>query len=292
MGPSLRRLLARLRSEARREAIPLAELAPLAGAARRTRVIRLVLAGALVAAVLAAFASAGNAESRRFFPSSTVGMVVLDISSSIKPTTYRLIRRELSKLAATDQRFGVVLFSDDAYEALPPGTPARELRPFVRFFDETRPFEYDRFGNPMPRSPWERSFSAGTSISSGLVLAAELLEREHVISGDVVLISDLVNDPSDYNRLIDTLALYSERSIPLRVLALDPPPEERVVFETLLGQKGVVTSSGLPTGDTGRGLLTVEAGFPLGLAFWGGFVILLLAVEAYWAEPLRGRRTA
>ena len=167
MAVSPRRLLARLRSQARREAIPLADLAPLARAARRTRIFRLGLAAALVAAVVASFASAGDAESRRFYPSSTVGIVVLDISSSIKPTTYKLIRRELMELAATDQRFGVVLFSDDAYEALPPGTPARELRPFVRFFDEKRPFEYDRSGIPRPRSPWERSFSAGTSISSG-----------------------------------------------------------------------------------------------------------------------------
>ena len=292
MAASVRRLLARLRSQARREAIPLSDLAPLAHAARRTRIVRLVLAASLVAAVIASFASAGDAESRRFYPSSTVGIVVLDISSSIKPTTYKLIRRELTELAATDQRFGVVLFSDDAYEALPPGTPARELRPFVRFFDEKRPFEYDRSGLPRPRSPWEQSFSAGTSISSGLVLAAELLERENVLDGDVVLISDLVNDPSDYNRLIDTLALYSERSIPLRILALDPPPENRVVFETLLGQKGVITSAVLPTGGSGRGLLTVDAPFPLGLSIWGALVILLLAIEAYWAEPLRGRRVA
>jgi hypothetical protein len=124
------------------------------------------------------------------------------------------------------------------------------------------------------------------------VLAAELLERESVLDGDVVLISDLVNDPSDYNRLIDPLALYSERSIPLRILALDPPPENRVVFETLLGQKGVITSAVLPTGGSGRGLLTVDAPFPLGLSIWGALVILLLAIEAYWAEPLRGRRVA
>jgi hypothetical protein len=80
-----RRLLARLRAGARREAIPLADLTPLTRPARRTRILRLALAVALVGVVIAAFASGTEAQGRRFFPSSTVGMVVLDISSSIKP---------------------------------------------------------------------------------------------------------------------------------------------------------------------------------------------------------------
>jgi hypothetical protein len=143
-----------------------------------------------------------------------------------------------------------------------------------------------------PRTPWEESFSAGTSISSGLVLAADLLQQKHVARGDVVLISDLVDDPSDYNRVTDTLALYSERSIPLRIVALDPPRENRQLFEDLLGQKGVISNAVLPRGGVGRGVLAVEAGFPTGLAAFGGLAILLLALEAFWAEPLRWRKAA
>ena len=41
----------------------------------------------------------------------------------------------------------------------------------------------------------------------------------------VVLISDLADDPSDLQKLADTIALYSRRSIPLNVVALDPAPE-------------------------------------------------------------------
>jgi hypothetical protein len=283
-------LLARLRASAERDAIPLANLTPFLRPARRTRILRLGLAAALVAAVVAAFASGTQATGRRFLPSSTVGIVVLDISSSIKPSTYDLIRDELLSLANTNERFGVVLFSDQAYEALPPGTPARELRPFVRFFDRRRPFQYDKSGIPLPRSPWEQWFSAGTSISSGLFLAAELLQSAHVVRGDVVLISDLVDDPSDYNRVTDALALYSERSIPLSIVALDPPRENRQVFEQLLGEKGVITDAVLPKGRAGRGELTVEAPFPKRLALFVALAIVLLGIEAYWAEPLRWRR--
>jgi hypothetical protein len=291
MDARLTQLVARLRRGAPRDPIPLADLTPLAGPARRTRLLRLGLVVALVAAVVLASLSAPDAESRRFLPSATVGIVVLDISSSIRPSTHNLIRRNLDALSRSNRRFGVVLFSDDAYEALPPGTPASELRSFIRFF-ERRPIRYDRLGNPRPQSPWEQWFSAGTAISSGLLLAAELLQREHVEQGGVVLISDLVNDPSDYNRMIDTLALYSERQIPLSIVPLDPPPEERQIFETLLRDNGVIKAVELPTGQAGRGRLTIEAPFPTWLVVFGALVVVLLAVEAYWSEPLTWKRSA
>jgi hypothetical protein len=291
MGTRLDKLVAWLRRGAPRDPIPLADLAPLTGPARRTRLLRLGLVAALVAAIALAFVSAPEAESRRFLPSATVGIVALDISSSIRPSTHNLIRRNLDALSRSNRRFGVVLFSDDAYEALPPGTPASELRTFIRFF-ERRPIRYDRLGNPRAQSPWEQWFSAGTSISAGLLLAAELLQREHVERGGVVLMSDLVNDPSDYNRLIDTMALYSERQIPLSIVALDPPPEEQQIFNTLLRDHAVIKAVELPTGRAGRGRLTIEAPFPTWLAVFGALVIVLLAVEAYWSEPLTWKRAS
>ena len=65
---------------------------------------------------------------------------------SIRPTTYKLIGIELASLA-TDQRVGVVLFSDVAYTALPPGTPASELASFARFYTDDR-IHYDKDGAP------------------------------------------------------------------------------------------------------------------------------------------------
>jgi hypothetical protein len=286
----LARLGRRLRRGAERDAMPLADAAALLPVARRTRVVRFGLAAALAAAALAAFVVAPEPEGRRFLPSGTVGIVVLDLSSSIRPDEFTLIRLQLEALASSDRRFGVVLFSDVAYEALPPGTPARELRPFVRFFDP------GRLGNTQEglfaRTPWEQWFSAGTAISPGLLLAAELLERHHVENGSVVLISDLADDTSDLPRLADTLALYSERQIPLRIVALDPTPENRELFRELIGNPGSVEEVELPEGERGRGTIAVEAPFSTWLAVLAGLVVVVLAANELWAEPLRWSKRA
>ena len=62
-------------------------------------------------------------------------MIVLDVSASISPDTFSRIGETLRKLVATRGRYGLVVFSNVAYEALPPGTPASALRPLIRYFD-------------------------------------------------------------------------------------------------------------------------------------------------------------
>ena len=64
----------------RQEAVPLADTAELERPARRTRIVRLALAGLLVVVVLGAVASVPEAHGRRFLPADTVAMVVLDLS--------------------------------------------------------------------------------------------------------------------------------------------------------------------------------------------------------------------
>jgi hypothetical protein len=282
-----RALLQRLRASAGRDAIPLADVGALAAQARRTRLVRLGLAGALVVLTLAGFLAVPSAEGRRFLPSGDVGIVVLDLSSSVQPKTYDLIYNQLRLLDRTDQRFSFVVFSDVAYEALPPGTPAEELKSFERFFDNRIPLPRDPDGNPLPRSPWEQWFSGGTNISAGLLLAADLLEREHVRRGGVVLISDLADDPSDLTRLANALVLYQQRRIPLRVVALDPAPENAEFWRHSLGDPDALLNVELPRGQAGRGTLAVEAPFPTWLAVLGVLVVALLAVNEWWAEPLR-----
>src|SRR5581483_6418490 len=99
---------------------------------------------------------------------------------------YDQIERTLQDLAGSGRRIGLVLFSDIAYEALPPGTPASELRPYVRFFRAR--------GTP---NPWQEAFAGGTRIWSALDLAHRMLQRDHVGNGAVVLISDLADAPND-----------------------------------------------------------------------------------------------
>ena len=272
------------------DAVPLGDTHDLERPARRTRLVRLGLAVALVAALLAAVASIPGPHGRRFLPADTVAMVVLDLSSSIRPTTYKLIGFELASLAKTDQRVGVVVFSDVAYTALPPGTPASELAPFARFYTDDR-IHYGADGSPLPRNPWEEWFSAGTSISSGLRLAAQLLGQTGAERGGVILLSDLADDPTDLRPLGRVVSLYERRHIPLRVVALDPKPEDRDFWAQLLGP-GSLSNVAIPTGDAGRGKLVVESPFPRRFALLSTLVVLLLAANVLYTEPVTWKRRA
>ncbi len=282
------RLVTWLRRGGRHEAVPLADTAELERPARRTRTVRLALAGLLVVVVLGAVASVPEAHGRRFLPADTVAMVVLDLSSSIRPTTYKLIGAELASLAKTDQRVGVVVFSDVAYTALPPGTPASELASFARFYTDDR-VHYSKDGGPLPRNPWEEWFSAGTSISSGLRLAAQLLKDTGAERGGVILFSDLADDPTDLRPLGRTIAQYEQRHIPLRVVALDPKPEDRDFWTELLGP-GSLSNVAIPTGDAGRGRLVVESPFPTRFALLAALAVVLLAANVLYTEPVTWRR--
>lgn len=280
-----------LRRPSHGEAIPLAELRSFDAAARRARRVRLALAIALVGAALAAFALAPVAPGRRFLPANTVGIVVLDVSASIKPGTYYRIEHELATLASTRERFGLVLVSDVAYEALPPGTPASELKPLLRFFAPPTSTQSVTISGAqdIPRSPWDQWFSAGTNISSGLFLAASMLRHDHVKHGAVVLISDLADDPTDLARLADAVLLFQQSHIPLEIVALDPSTQDAEFFKNLLGTQAVVQQAQLPTSAEARGKLTLVGEFPRGLAVAGCLAIMLLALNEWWAEPLRWR---
>jgi hypothetical protein len=279
----------RLRARSSRDAVPVSDSAVLAPVARRARLVRLGLAAALVACGLAAVTAVPDPEDRRLLPSNSANIVVVDLSSSIRPKSFELIRQTLRALIATNSRFGVVLFSDVAYVALPPQTPARELVAFVRFFEPNRPTQSPD-GTPVARTPWEQWFSAGTSISSGLLLAADVLEQNRIQDGGVVLFSDLADDPSDLQRLAEAIALYAEQRIPLRVIALDPAPENRDFFRELLGSPGVLSDVALPEIREGRRELAIEASFPTWLAVLGVGVVVLLALNEWFCEPLRWPR--
>src|SRR5207244_6982134 len=142
----------------RARAIPTAEPARFGTAARRTKIVRLVLAGALAALVCTSTASAHGLRVRQsaFFPRGTSGVIVLDLSTSIDPGSYRRIGGVFDQLIASDPPIGLVIFSDVAYELMPPGTPARELRPFLRFFTP--------HGSRFPTHPWSPTFRRGTRI--------------------------------------------------------------------------------------------------------------------------------
>src|SRR5262249_19105565 len=130
-------------------------------------------------------------------------------------------------------RIGLVVFSDTAYEALPPGVPASDLAPLVRYFTlppQTKP----GFVQAFPPNPWGSTFTGGTRISTGMELA-HTIATEHRARPAVVLISDLDDDPSDLARLAVVLAAYRRDGIPVRVVGLNPSAQDIALFERLLG---------------------------------------------------------
>ncbi len=290
MLADVRRFSARVLHRTRGSAVPLADHAALARLARRTRLIRLAIAAALLAATIAAVVVAPRSPGRRFLPSDSTGIVVLDVSSSVKPDTYFRIEQTLATIAASQARLGLVLFSDVAYEAIPPGTAAAELKPLLRFFAPTGALSSTE--QQATRSPWDQWFSAGTRISSGLYLAAHMLQQEHVKHSAVLLISDLNDDPTDIARLTDAVLFYQQIHVPLEIVGLDPTAANVDFFQRLLGADALFQQAHLPTGAQARGQLEVTGTFPTTLAIFAALAIALLALNEWWAEPLRWRSAA
>ncbi len=224
---------------------------------------------------------AGHARVRtlHLLPSGSTAIVVLDLSASVSQDTYARIGATISDLASTNGRYGLVIFSGSAYEALPPGTPAAELKPLVRYFT-LPPQTTPGFIPVFPPNPWARTFSAGTSISSGLELAHRLALDGRLHRPGVVLISDLSDDPGDLRRTALTILAYRRDRIPLRVVGLNPAPADEQFFRRLIGGNDTITSARLPEEAS---LASGRGGFPWTLAV----LALVLA-----AAPRRQRASA
>ena len=228
-------------------AIELSDFKSFAAAARRSRWTRLALAAALVAITLAILAAVPRHATRAdaLVPQRANGVVVVDVSASISWETYARIATTLQRLRREGGDAGLVLFSDTAYQALPPGTPVAELGPFERFFRVAPPTTPGLQPQP-PRSPWTSSFSAGTRISTGLSLALDVLQRDHVARPLVILVSDLDDDAGDLESLTSVALAYRKLGIPIRVVGLNPSPEDARYVQRLLPKGGQIVGAGLP----------------------------------------------
>ena len=138
---------------------------------------------------------------------------MLDLSASISTDTYARIGATLDGLADSGGRYGLIVFSDTAYLALPPGTPAAELRAFARRFDVP---EQTGGAITVPTNPWTNAFSAGTKISSGLQLALDTIKERRLGRPAVLLVSDLDDDVGDLERLTSTALAFRRLEIPVR----------------------------------------------------------------------------
>ena len=262
-----------------RETIPLSTAGALAPHARRTLVIRIVLAAALIGALAAAFAGAHDTKKGgALLPSGSSPVIALDLSWSVSYDKSRLIERTIGDFARSGRRLGLVLFSDTAYEALPPGTRSAALSSYLRFFR----------GDGAP-NPWTQAFSAGTRISVALDLARRMLRRDRVTHGSVVLISDLADAPNDQAELARELVSYTRDSIPIKIVAVNPTKEDERLFRGALGSGGgsVTTLRSVPGQDS---LPRTQPGFPLGVVVAVGLLALLLALNEEALGALRWRQ--
>ena len=259
--------------------IPLGDADVFRGRSRLVRRTRLGLALGLLAVTIVALLAALRLHptATPLLPADASGIVVLDVSASISSDTYARISTTLDRLARSNGRYGLVLFSDTAYQALPPNTPARELRPFRRFFDVPR--RTSPGGLPeLPRSPWADSFSGGTRISTGLELALAVIRADDLSRPAVLLVSDLDDDTADLDRVSRVAVAYRRAGIPLHVVGLNPAPEDAAFISRLVPGRGNFTRATLPGergssvgGSTNRTLVAAGVLVAFGLA---GFVVV------------------
>jgi hypothetical protein len=293
-----------------RQAIPLADLRALTEPARRTAAVRWLLAAALVVVLAAAAVLAQRPASSEVVlaEGGRSGVVVLDMSASIG-SARRRITEPFEYLADTGQDFGLVLFSGMAYEAAPPGTSGAELRPFLRAFapyanvcvaqerspcpPHTRRVEPD---SPIAErirrdaTPWTESFRGGTTISAGLKLAREALDRHGMKERGVLLISDLDDSGLDIPALTRELITFRREKIPLHIVALSPFDEDRFFFERMVGREAFVDRADLAPGRLVDERQRAErAGVPEGLAALALFLLMLLAVNEHFCARLSWR---
>jgi hypothetical protein len=290
--------------------LPVADASALGRPARRTTAIRIALLAAIGAILAAAFLVAPRPTGRleELVSSGGTTVVVLDMSQSVSDLVYREISRTLEGIvtAAGDKgRVGLVLFSDVAEEALPPGSRAADLLPFVKYFRpknerglKAKPIYYRNAGptatspTRYPLNPWYGRFSGGTQISAGLRVARVALERDHA-GGRVILLSDLAESDYDIERLGRELVAYQQNpALELRIVALPPATaSQKQLFARITGDGGsIVDSLSLATGNETVG--EPAEGMPVVFLVVVGVLALALAANELLGVPLAFRSGA
>jgi Mg-chelatase subunit ChlD len=261
---------------------PLLEFADegsLVAARRRTRLVWSALAAAIVALLLvfAVQARAQPEEAPILSPGSNA-VIVVDLSGSALASSEGISRVLLALTRDPHRHLGLVVFSDTAYEALPPSTPVEGLKGWLELFRAGKAWEY----------PWAPSFAGGTVISTGLVLARKLVRRNGIEHPHVVLVSDLADADPDLQKLSTVVAEYQREHIDLRVIKVSPGTAPATDSVSRLPNAAFVEDAASqivdPTRSGGPGSL------PIVLAVLVCLVGALAAVNELSLHPLTWRR--
>ena len=281
----------------RRSALPTSAAAELTAVAGRTRWRRLGLALAVVALLALALTLARGTEARptSYFASGAGGILVLDLSTSVDRAKQQRVHRVLRSLSRTGTRVGLVIFSDTAYEVLPPGTRGEELRPLLRFFRSRRSSRFDgrrdgrrSFGIT---SPWAATFRGGTRISTGLREARFVIQRDRIRDPSVVLVSDLDDSAFDTRPLTQELIEYERAGIRLRIVPLFAERDDLELFTALAGDNVFLPARELVRNTRVEERQTLVGDFPAAFVAAAAAFLALLAVNERACGRL-GWRTA
>jgi len=253
-----------------------------------TRTAWLRRAAALLALLFALAAALAiprdRAPAAALVPAGSNAIAVVDVSASISWDTYARIASTLHRLRGEEGRAGLVLFSDTAYQALPPGTPVAELGGFERFFVVKQPRSAGLEPQPQ-KSPWTDSFSAGTKISTGLDLARSILIGDRLARPAVLLVSDLDDDSSDLPNLGNIATAYRQEHIGLNIVGLNPSAEDERFFQKFVAGNGTLSHAQLP----GEEQAATGAPFTWTLALVALALVALLALNELWTARLTWR---
>lgn len=270
----------------RRNAVGIADLKELNTQVRRTALVRVVLALALLGTLALAYdvaRSAGTGRAAVFPEGTSTGVVALDMSASISGPVYARVATTLEGIVNANQSIGLIMFSDTAYELLPPNSPPSALLQFVQFFTPIR------FYGGMPifeQSPWD-TFMGGTRVASGLEMARKALIGAKVKHGAILLVSDLDDATSDRGLLADEALLLRSKHIPVRIVPLFASASNIQFFGALFGRRAFVDPS-VFTHTAQRHAQPIAAPAPWGLLLLGALLVVLLAGN----ERLNGRLQA
>jgi hypothetical protein len=253
----------------------LADLPRLHLPAQRTSAVRLLLAAALAATLAWLFVvakSAGTGRAAVFPEGTSTGVVALDMSASISGPVYARVATTLRGIVNANQSVGLTMFSDTAYELLPPNSPPGAMLQFVPFFV---PLRYYGSSPVFQQSPWD-TFMGGTRIAAGLEMARIALQRASVKHGAILLVSDLDDSDADQALLEDEALRLRADHVPVRIVPLFASPRDRRLFAALFGDNAFVDPS-VFTHTAKRHAASIAAPQPWTLILVGVLLVVLLA---------------
>ena len=265
-------------------AVILADRFRLRGPRLRSDGLRILLGLALLGTLTLLFLSARHAGAGRaaVFPQGTdTGVVALDMSASISGPTYARVATTLRGIAAANQSVGLIMFSDTAYELLPPNSPPAALTAFVPFFV---PLRYYGSTPVFGQAPWDM-FMGGTRIAPGLIMAAQSLRRANVEHGAILLVSDLDDSSADYPLLNQEAVQLKQQHIPLRIVPLFASQHNQALFGELFGDRSFVDPRAF-THTARRRTPPSAAPAPWSRLGLGFVLVLLLAANERWNARL------